>query len=311
VPIWGVEAGCIASRQLRSSALANRFASAQDLVPRAYVIAPLGANAITISSSFFDGPVSTDPTIPVTDFKARFDIASFSYSRSLNFFGHSANVVGSVPYGIGNFHGTVAGVPNHPYRSGLVDGRLRFSVNLRGGRAMHFNQFAKWREKLVIGTSLTVLTPIGQYDPARLINLGLNRWAFKPEVGASRRFGPWALDLYGGVWFFTANSAFFPGTSVRTQAPVGAGEMHLSYVARPRLWASLDGNFWTGGRTTRNGTENFDYQRNSRAGATVSVPLTRKQSLKFSYSRGAYISIGGNYQNFSAAWQYSWLSTPR
>ena len=76
MPIWGVEAGCIASRQLRSSALANRFASAQDLVPRAYVIAPLGANAITISSSFFDGPVSTDPTIPVTDFKARFDIAS-------------------------------------------------------------------------------------------------------------------------------------------------------------------------------------------------------------------------------------------
>ena len=143
----------------------------------------------------------------------------------------------------------------------------------------------------MIGTTLTVIVPTGQYDPVRLINLGLNRWSFKPELGGSRRFGRWALDLYGGVWFFTANDAFFPGTTRRTQSPVGSAETHLSYTLKPRFWASLDGNFWTGGRTARNGIEGLDYQRNSRAGVTVSLPLTRRQALKFSYSRGAYIAV--------------------
>jgi hypothetical protein len=113
------------------------------------------------------------------------------------------------------------------------------------------------------------------------------------------------------VWFFTANHAFYPGSSTRTEAPVVALESHLNYVWKPRLWASLDGNFWAGGRTRQNGSLRDDYQKNSRLGATVSVPLNRQQSLKFSYSTGAYISIGGDYNNISLAWQYSWLSGSR
>src|ERR1700751_2241882 len=167
---------------------------AQDLVPRAYVVAPVGANAITVSTSYFDGPVSTDPSLPVTDFTARFAVNALSYSRSLNFFWRSANLVGSIPYGVGHFRGQAAGVEAHAYRSGLVDSRLRFSVNLRGGPAMRLRDFARWREKFVIGRSFTVIVPTGQYDPVRLINLGLNRWGFKPELGVSRRWGPWALD---------------------------------------------------------------------------------------------------------------------
>ena len=114
----------------------SRTLCAQDLVPRAYVIAPLGANAITVSSSFFDGSVFTDPTLPITDFKGRFDIVSLSYARSLSLFGRSANLVGLAPYAIGHFHGTVAGDATQVYRSGLADGRIRLSVNLRGAPAI-------------------------------------------------------------------------------------------------------------------------------------------------------------------------------
>jgi hypothetical protein len=45
-----------------------------------------GPNAVTVSTTYFAGPVSTDPTIPITDFTARFAVSSLSYSRSLNFF---------------------------------------------------------------------------------------------------------------------------------------------------------------------------------------------------------------------------------
>jgi hypothetical protein len=168
-----------------------------------------------------------------------------------------------------------------------------------------------------VGVSLKVVAPTGQYDPTKLINYGANRWAFKPEIGLSRRWGHWVLDTYGAVWFFTTNHDFFSrnqfslGTNTQTQNPTFAFEGHLSYDVKRRLWASLDGNFWVGGRTSLNGVENPNtLQRNSRIGGTVSVPVNNHQSLKFSYNRGAYIRYGGNYDNVSLAWQYSWLGRP-
>lgn len=284
---------------------------AQDLTPRAYVITPVGSNAITVAYSFFDGSVFTDPTVPVTDFKVRYHAQMLSYSRSLNLFGRSAMATVTVPYAVGNFRALVTGVETQAYRSGLADARFRLSVNLRGGPAMRFDEYPKWHERTIVGASLTVVTPTGQYDPARLINPGQHRWAIKPELGFSRRSGRWTLDLYGGVWVFGANRSYFPGNSTREQAPVLGGEAHVGYQIKPRFWASADGNFWTGGQTTIDGAKKADLQRNSRVGGTVSIPLDRHQALKFSYSRGAYIAVGGDYQNLSAAWQYSWIGKPR
>ena len=173
----------------------------------------------------------------------------------------------------------------------------------------------KWQQKTLLGVSLKVVAPTGQYDPTKLINLGANRWAFKPELGLSRRWGHWVLDAYGGVWFFTENPEFFsrneyfPGVQAQTQDPALVLETHLSYDFRPRLWVSLDGNFWRGGTTSLNGVENpATLQQNSRVGITASFPVTRRQSVKLSYGRGAYIRFGGDYQVLSAAWQYSWIS---
>jgi hypothetical protein len=161
--------------------------------------------------------------------------------------------------------------------------------------------------KGLIGVSFTAVVPTGQYDPARVMNGGANRWAFKPEIGLSRRWGRWVLDDYAGAWIFSPNNHYFPGNSVRTQQPIGVGETHLTFCAKFRLWASLDGKFWIGGRSTVNGQENLDEQRNSRAGITVAIPTTQHQSVKLSYARGAYVRIGGNYKTISVAWQYSWL----
>lgn len=172
------------------------------------------------------------------------------------------------------------GTQGKVYRSGLLDSVFRLSVNLKGAPAMSPKGFRSWRQKTLIGASLTVSAPTGQYDPTRLINQSNNRWAFKPELGLSRRRGAWVVDAYGGVWFFTTNPEYFshnqsnPGTITRSQQPVGAFEGHLSYDVKhnPRFWVSLDGNFWFGGRTSLNGVENsLTYQSNSRIGATVAV----------------------------------------
>ena len=291
---------------------------AQDLTPRAYVITPVSSNAIVLSTSFFDGDILFDGTVPITDSTGKVYVSTLSVYHALNFFGRSANATASLPYAIGNFRGKVASAEHNAYRSGLVDTIFRFSVNLMGGPALSPPKFRSWNQKTLIGVSLKIVAPTGQYDPTKLINPGGNRWVFKPELGLSRRWGHWIVDAYGGVVLFTDNHDFFSrnqfsaGTNIQSQKPIGAFEGHLSYDVRPRLWASLDGNFWRGGRTSINGIENpGSLQSNSRVGATASVPVTRRQSLKFSYSRGAYVRFGGNFQNVSIGWQYSWIGKPK
>jgi len=292
--------------------------NAQDLAPRAYVITPVSSNAVILTYSHFNGSLLFDGAVPISGATARIQLPVFSYYHTLNFFGRTSNLTVAVPYGVGDFNGTVAQVPRYVYRSGLLDSFVRFSVNLKGGPAMNLQQFSRWKQKMLLGASLKIVMPTGQYDSTRLLNWGNNRWALKPEFGYSQCWGHWVLDAYVAAWFFTANPEFFshnqyfPGLQVQTEQPVGAFEGHLSYDIKPRFWVSLDGNFWFGGKTSLNGVQNqLTEQKSSRVGATASVPLTRHQALKFSYSNGAYISYGGNYQNISLAWQYSWVGWPK
>jgi hypothetical protein len=286
---------------------------AQDLAPRAYVVTPVHSNAITLISGFYDGGIDFNGTIPVTNATGTYDVSIFSVYHSLSFFGRSANIAASLPYGVGTFQGDVSGQNRSVYRSGLLDTGVRFSVNLMGGPAMQAQEMAKWKQKILLGISLKMIAPTGQYSSTKLINWGANRWAFKPEFGYSERWGHWLLDGYAGVWLYTTNSAFYAGavTKPQNQEPIGSFEGHLSYDVRPRLWVSLDGNFWWGGVTSLSGIQNLQTkQTSSRIGGTLSFPVSKHQSIKVSYSSGTYVRFGGNYQNVFVAWQYSWLGRP-
>ncbi len=210
----------------------------QDLTPRAYIITPTGSHSVIVSSSFNTGGVDLDPSLPIQDSNGKFQASALSYYQSFGLLGRSTNFSVSVPYAVADLSATLNGDRVEAYRSGLADTRIRLSTNLNGGPAMNIEEYASWQEKRLIGASLTVTVPASQYDPGRVINIGTHRWGFKPELGVTRRWRHWVLDAYGGVWFFTPNDRFSPGTSTRTQAPLGAVEAHLgSYVTR-RLWMS-------------------------------------------------------------------------
>jgi hypothetical protein len=292
-------------------------AQAQDLTPRAYIITPIHSNAIVLSYSFETGNILINPTLPISNAKGTLHVPTVSYSHSLNFFGRTANLTAVLPYVVGHFKANVNGTPEAVYRSGLYDSLFRFSVNLKGGPAMDLRQYAGWKQTLLVGASVTVTAPTGQYDPMLLVNLGTNRWSIKPEVGLSRRWNNWVVDFYSGVWLFTENpefyshNAMYPGVNTQSQNPLGALEGHLSYDLKPRLWISLDANYWYGGKVYRNGNEAVGtLESNSRVGVTASVPLRKHQSFKFSYSYGAVVRVGGNYSDLSVGWQYSWVGRP-
>jgi len=295
-----------------------RLLTAQDLRPRAYVIVPTGSNAVILSYAFNDGSIFVGSVLPISDASGQYHVPAITYYRAFSFFRRSATIAATLPYVVGTFQGEVGQTHQQIYRSGLADTIFRFSVNLIGGPAMPLSTFARWKQKTLLGVSLQVVAPTGQYYPSHLINPGDNRWAVRPEIGFSQRWRNLLFDAYSAVWLFTANNNYLTGSefsknrNVLTQAPIGAVEMHLSYNVKPRLWASLDGNYWYGGTTTVNGAIKIGtLQANSRIGGTVSLPFNRHQAVKFSYSDGELVRVGGTFKTVSVAWQYSWIGKAR
>ncbi len=283
---------------------AVRYTAGQELEPRTYSAAPTGTNILVVGYGRSSGGLTFDPSLPVTDASASINSSFLGYIRSISFFGRTANVGVVVPYVWGSLQGNIAGQFEKIRRSGLTDPALRFSVNLKGAPAMDLKKFAAYQEKSNVGVSIVVKPPLGQYDPARAVNPGTNRWGFKPEIGFTHKFRRSYLDAYAGVWLFTANHNF--QRRVRKQEPIAITQFHWTYIINKKMWAAFDANFYTGGRTSVAGIRNDDQQRNSRIGGTFAYKLDRRQSLKASYSTGAYTTIGGDFRSLGFAYQYIW-----
>lgn len=280
--------------------------SAQEMEARAYSPSPVGANFALFIYSYQSGDVLLDAALPLSDVKVKVNSAVVGYGRTFSLAGRQATASLAMPYVWGTASGAVSEQALEVTRSGLGDLRLRLGINLIGSPALGSREFAARKPATVLGASMNVVVSSGQYDPRRLINLGSNRLAFKPEMGLSKPVGPWTLELIGGVWFFTDNKDFFGG-SRRQQKPLTSFQGHVIYTLRPRMWLAADATYYIGGRTTVDGAVNADYQKNSRIGATFSFPLSKGNSLKVAWARGLTARIGGDLTAIVVGWQYTWL----
>jgi hypothetical protein len=288
--------------------LAAALASAQDLEPRAYSASPVGANFLVTSVSRSTGQVVFDPTLPVDDVQA--DVRGFivAVGHSFNLFGNLGLVTAALPYALADVSGRVLEERAEISRSGLADARFKVSVNLRGNPAMSPREFARAKRQPIVGASLTMTVPSGQYYETKLINLGTNRWSFKPELGLSVPKGRWDLDGYIGAWFYTANDNFYPAGLRRTQEPVVTVQGHASYTIRPRLWLAADGTWYRGGSARVDEGIASTSMNNSRLGLTVSFPVGKRYSAKVAYASGVVARTGTDFSTVAVAWQVLWLS---
>ena len=85
------------------------IAAGQDLAPRAYVATPVGSSAVTATYAFATGEFLFDPTLPITDATGTVHTPVVSYYYAVDFFGRSANVIGALPYAVGELRGKLAG----------------------------------------------------------------------------------------------------------------------------------------------------------------------------------------------------------
>ena len=281
------------------------LASAQELEPGAYWPIPARLNIVTVVNSFNWGDLAFDPAAPIDEASARINTTALSFTRAFSLAGRSANAGAVLPIVGGHVEGVYLGQPAEVGRFGQGNPRFRVAVNLYGAPAMTPKEFASYQHHTIVGVSLTVAAPLGQSDPAKLINLGTNRWSFKPEVGFSQAHGPWVVEAMAGVWLFTNNTNFFGGNT-REQDPIVAMQFHLTYKFQRTTWLAGDANYFTGGRTTIGGRQNFDLQRNSRLGATFSRALNRQGAIRIAVSRGAYTTIGANFTSIAVGYNYAW-----
>jgi hypothetical protein len=288
--------------------LITTYTNGQDLDPRAYVRLPINTYNLITGYSYSQGGVVTDPTLPISNINAKVHTPSAAFLYSFSFFGLSSTALVALPYSSAKVSGQVGEQDSSIIRNGMSDLRLRFTVLLLGGKAATLAELRKAPRKTILGASLNVVAPSGQFFPDKLINLGVNRWGFRPELALSHPFAKrWLLDAYASVWFFTDNNTFYPGNSVRHQEPMGSFQAHLSYNIRPTLWVAVNATYYVGGQSSVNGSWKDDRQSNSRVGITAVIPTGRLSALKFAASTGAVVRIGADFNTYSIGWQKSWI----
>ena len=280
-------------------------ARAQHLEPRAYANTPVGMNFLIAGYTYSTGGLSIDPALPLRNSKLDVHAPILAYAHAFDAWGKSAKF--DTVLGGGCLEGTadVNGVPGKREICGMLDPTFRVSMNLYGAPALQLKDFASYRQDLIVGASVQVQAPWGQYDPVKLVNLGTNRWSFRPELGVSKALGALTLEAILSATVYTTNDDFFGGQT-REQDPVVATQLHVIYQFAGGTWLALDANYYTGGQTTLDGVQQNDELGNSRFGLTLAIPLDRKHSLKLYTSEGVSVRTGTDFNVYGLAWQYRW-----
>lgn len=280
-------------------------AYAQDLEPRAYSNTPVGMNFLLTGYAHSEGAVVMDPAVPLKDSHINSNSMFLGYMRAFDLWGMSSNFSLVVPYACASGSAIFEGQQRQRDICGLADPRFQLTVNFLGAPALSLNEFSSYRQDTIMGASLKVTPPIGQYDSSKLINIGTNRWSLEPGIGISKAFGPLTTELAGGVTFYSANTDYLGGQTLDVD-PIYSIQGHIIYNFKSGIWCALDGTYYWGGLTTVNGMEGDTLEENTRFGVTLSLPINRYNSVKLYTSTGVFTRTGSNFNTLGLTWQYRW-----
>ena len=276
----------------------------QDLTPRAYWPSPEGTKVLVLGYSRAEGDVLFDPSIPLYGVDSKLNVAVLGYLRTLSLWGRTANLIVELPYQWGTTQGLVGPTAARRSYDGIGDLGVTLSVNLVGAPSLSVEDFQALRAdpRHLLGASLKIIAPTGKYDTGRLLNIGANRWAAKAEVGYMIPIRKKLIfKTILGAWFFGDDDSFVTGR--KEQNPIVAAQLHLVRRFSPGFWASLDANYFEGGRQTIGGNVLGDVQRNARLGATLSVPIRGRHSIKIGYAAGMVTRFGTDFNQFLITYQ--------
>jgi hypothetical protein len=255
------------------------------------------------------GGLASDGSLRLSDPHLKTTSAVVAYARAFGLAGMSGKFDVVLPYSHLSGSALYEGSQIQRQATGLSDAAIRLSLNFYGAPALSLPEFKSYEQDLIVGGSVQVSAPSGQYDDTRIVNIGTHRWYLKPELGLSKAVGPWILEAATGVTVYSTNTDFFNGNR-RSQGPLFSVRGHAIYTFASGIWASIDATYFAGGRTTLNDNLESDLQQNSRAGATLAYPVDSHNSIKLYASKGLSARTGNSYVLVGAAWQYRWGGAP-
>lgn len=288
---------------LFSMGIASAFS--QDLEPRVYANVPTKLNVVAAGYVFMNGNVLTDPSLPIKDFTLQSHNMALNYIRTFALSNKLARIQVALPFTFMDGSAVISDQLITGSRTGFADMKVRFGINLLGSPALDKSEFRKFEQKTILGVSLVTSIPTGRYYEDKQVNIGTNRWAFKPEIGVSKRFTHVYAEAYGGIWFYTDNNDYL-GKKLE-QKPTYSLQAHGSYYFKNQMWVGFNTTWFFGGKTIIDGVSDNSQIDNWRVGATFSTPIAKGQSLRFQYHIGAYTNNGLNYYALSAVYQYSFF----
>ena len=278
----------------------------QELEPRALTNLPLGMNFAVIGYAYSQGNILLDPAIPIEDLDAKLHQVAGAYMRSIKLFGLAGKVDVIVPWASGDWTGKLSGIDTFRSVSGMGDARIRLSLNFVGAPPLIKRDFPGYKPSKISGASLQIFVPTGQYDPDRLINLGSNRWVFKPQWGFARYLNNWIIETYLSAYFFTTNSDFYGGQELK-QKPLGAIKLHGIRSFPKGWWITLDAGYGLGGRTYLNGEKKDTRISTFRFGMTLAAPFGQHHTLRLTGFTGVRLERGSDFDAIVLTYQYRWI----
>jgi hypothetical protein len=279
---------------------------AQFTDPRTYDNTPVGVNQLELDYDYVRSNASIDTSLIVAGAKFNLNQGTLNYSRDFSFFHRLAWVEASVP--LAGLDGSVTGTNIQGSATGVGDSSYEFAMLLKGGPALGVAQFGSYKPTTTLGMSLLITAPTGLYHAEKILNLGSDRWSFKPEIAVSCPFGPaqnWEFDVYANAYFYTENTSYH-GVEILRQQPLAGLEGHLSYSFTSNFWASLDTRSSFRGVTSVNEVGQHNAQQNFILGSEVSVSLNSQNSLVFEFAKALVHQNGPSATGLAVKYTYSW-----
>lgn len=271
-----------------------------------YDNAPVGVNQLELAYAYAHSDASIDTSLVVAGAGFNLNQGTFTYTRYFGFLQRAAWVEASVP--LADLSGSISGTSVHGSTTGSGDSSYAVTALLKGGPALSADQFEDYRPTTTVGMSLSISAPTGQYNSNKLLNLGSDRWSFKPEIAVSHPFGSeqkWQCDVYAHAYFFTDNTSY-KGREILRQEPLPGLEGHVSYFFVHNAWASIDTLYSFRGATVINGVHQNDAQKNFTLGSEVNVSLNPRNSLVFQFAKALVHQNGPAFTGFAVKYSYSW-----
>jgi hypothetical protein len=208
----------------------------------------------------------------------------------------------AVPFVSGDWEGEVTQSRQSTSRTGIGDPALRFTLFFIGAPALTRDEFAGFQPKTIVGVTLRMQLPLGQYDASKIINLGSNRWVLSPQIGVWHVIRNFTIEAYIGVWLFSDNREFL-GTKNKSQDPLATFQVHVSYLFHNGIWIAASSRQSLGGSVTIDGGDRLDPETNNRVGLSFSMPVRSRYAFKLLATAGITATVGNDYNTVGVVWQ--------